>query len=291
MSFAKPIDANVTQRFGADFRQSDGRWYYKQVLGYQGHNGDDYAAPGRTPIKAADEGTITFEGWGQNHSWMGAPAGICVLINNGGVYSGYAHMVATTVNKGQRVSKGQVIGYVGATGAATGNHLHFEALPLAPDFKNGFAGRIDPSQFIETTNNSQGDEPVIGNADNWRGRVSREFWAHWGRGPTEEEFQAQVGHTMLTLAERLGDNPETQNQINRAAVGRIAIDDGWAQQIQDRTAERDAAHQSLAAASEEIAKLKLQVGGLDASTQEKINQTAADTSWLRNLLSTIFNRN
>jgi septal ring factor EnvC (AmiA/AmiB activator) len=148
MSFQKPINANITQRFGADFRQADGRWYYKQVLGYNGHNGDDYAAPVGTPVFAADEGTVAFEGWGQNHSWMGAPAGICVLINNGGVYSGYAHLSSTTVSKGQRVSKGQHIGNVGSTGAATGPHLHFEALPLAPNFKNGFAGRIDPSQFV-----------------------------------------------------------------------------------------------------------------------------------------------
>lgn len=150
MSFQKPINANITQRFGADFKQGDGRWYYKQVLGYNGHNGDDYAAPVGTPVYAADEGTVTFEGWGQNHSWMGAPAGICVLIHNGGVYSGYAHLNSTVVNKGQRVSKGQHIGYVGATGAATGPHLHFEALPLVPNFKNGYAGRIDPSQFIES---------------------------------------------------------------------------------------------------------------------------------------------
>jgi hypothetical protein len=147
MSFQKPINANVTQRFGADF-VLNGVWYYKSI-GYQGHNGDDYAAPIGTPVYAADEGTVTFEGWGQNHSWMGTPAGICVLINNGGLYSGYAHLNGTVVNKGQHVNKGQLIGYVGQTGAATGPHLHFEALPLSPNFKNGYAGRIDPSQFIE----------------------------------------------------------------------------------------------------------------------------------------------
>jgi hypothetical protein len=159
MSFQKPINANITQRFGADFQQSDGRWYYKQVLGYNGHNGDDYAAPVGTPVYAADDGVVAFEGWGQNHSWMGAAAGICVLINNGGVYSGYAHLSSTSVSKGQTVSKGQLIGTVGSTGAATGPHLHFEALPLVPNFKNGFAGRIDPNQFvIASTPNATPDE-------------------------------------------------------------------------------------------------------------------------------------
>lgn len=157
MSFKKPINASVTQRFGADFQLADGRWYYKNTLGYNGHNGDDYAAPAGTPVYAADEGTVAFEGWGQNHTWMGAAAGICVLINNGGVYSGYAHLSGTTVNKGQRVEKGQLIGTVGSTGAATGAHLHFEALPLSPNFRNGYAGRIDPQQYMES--------PVVRAAD------------------------------------------------------------------------------------------------------------------------------
>lgn len=150
MSFKKPINANVTQRFGADFKLADGRWFYKDTLKYSGHNGDDYAAPVGTPVYAADEGTITYEGWGDNHSWMGKAAGICVLIHNGGIYSGYAHLSRTVVNKGQKVTKGQLIGYVGNTGLATGPHLHFEAIPLSPNFKNGYAGRVDPAQFMES---------------------------------------------------------------------------------------------------------------------------------------------
>lgn len=152
MSFRKPVNANVTQRFGADFLLN-GRWYYKQTLGYNGHNGDDYAAPVGTPVYAADEGTVVFEGWGQHHGWMGTPAGICVLIHHGGTYTGYAHLNSTTVNKGQWIGKGQVIGYVGNTGAATGPHLHFEALPLHPNFTNGFAGRIDPMPYMDAPKN------------------------------------------------------------------------------------------------------------------------------------------
>ena len=160
MSFKKPISTNVTQRFGADFKLANGRWYYKDTLGYSGHNGDDYAAPIGTPVYAADEGTVTFEGWGQNHAWMGTPAGICVLINNGGLYSGYAHLNSTVVNKGQSVTKGQLIGYVGQTGAATGPHLHFEAIPLTPNFKNGYAGRIDPQPYMEAVFNNATDDQI-----------------------------------------------------------------------------------------------------------------------------------
>ena len=162
MSFIKPVDnAPISQRFGNDFQLPDGRWYNKQVLGYKGHNGNDYAAASGTPVKAADEGTVVFEGWGQNHSWMGQPAGICVLIDNGGLYSGYAHLSDTVVNKGQHVEKGQVIGHVGSTGAATGPHLHFEALPKTPNFQNGFVGRVDPNPYFEAE--APTPQPLAGN--------------------------------------------------------------------------------------------------------------------------------
>lgn len=148
MAFRWPLDNfTISQGFGGN------AGYYKQY-GQQGHNGVDMAAPYGTPVYAADEGTVAFEGWGQNHSWMGTPAGICVLINHVGSYAGYAHMNQTTVSKGQKVTKGQLIGYVGATGAATGPHLHFDMLPLSPNFNNGYAGRINVLPYIETTNNA-----------------------------------------------------------------------------------------------------------------------------------------
>lgn len=152
MAFRWPLNNfTISQGFGGNAA------YYKQY-GQSGHNGVDLAAKTGEPVYAADEGTVDFEGWGQNHSWMGVPAGICVLIHHGGSYAGYAHLSRTVVSKGQRVTKGQLIGYVGATGAATGPHLHFEMLPLKPNFKNGFAGRIDIMPYIETTKNATDTE-------------------------------------------------------------------------------------------------------------------------------------
>lgn len=152
MSFRIPLNNyHLTQGFGGD---AD---YYRQY-GQAGHNGLDLGANLGEPVYAADEGTVAFEGWGQNHSWMGTPAGICILINHVGSYAGYAHLNSTVVNKGQNVTKGQLIGYVGATGAATGPHLHFEMLPLSPDFNNGFAGRIDPTPYIEDVKNASEEQ-------------------------------------------------------------------------------------------------------------------------------------
>ena len=126
----------------------DGSPPIRRGFGTDGHNGIDYAVGTGTPVYAADAGTVTFEGWGQNNSWMTGMAGICVLLKHANEYTGYAHLSRTVINNGQHVDKGQLIGYSGATGAATGPHLHFEVLPLSPNFQNGFAGRIDPAPFL-----------------------------------------------------------------------------------------------------------------------------------------------
>lgn len=137
-----PLDnVGVIQGFGADPA------FYAQ-FGQNGHNGLDLAASPGAPVYAASDGTVTFEGHGENNSWMLQPAGICILIKGSDVYTGYAHLSDTVIDKGQHVTTGQLIGHSGATGVATGPHLHFEVLPLNPNFKNGFAGRVDPIPYL-----------------------------------------------------------------------------------------------------------------------------------------------
>jgi murein DD-endopeptidase MepM/ murein hydrolase activator NlpD len=134
-----PLDSvNVVQEFGAN------------PASYQpkGHDGIDLAAATGTPVHAAADGTVAFEGYGQNNSWMTEMAGICILLRHSNIHTGYAHLSRTVINDGQHVTKGQLIGYSGSTGEATGPHLHFEVLPLNPDFKNGYNGRIDPHPYV-----------------------------------------------------------------------------------------------------------------------------------------------
>ncbi|WP_175616191.1 M23 family metallopeptidase [Mycobacterium sp. GA-1841] len=126
----------------------DGNPAVNRGFGGNGHNGIDYHANSGTPVYAANAGTVAFEGYGANNSWMTGMAGICVLLKHNENYTGYAHLSRTVINNGQQVAKGQLIGYSGATGAASGPHLHFEVLPLNPDFGNGFAGRIDPAPLL-----------------------------------------------------------------------------------------------------------------------------------------------
>lgn len=85
------------------------------------HKGLDIAAPYGTLIFAAESGTITRSGN------RGDGYGICVMMSNGNGYTTvYGHMSKTAVSVGQKVNKGDIIGYVGSTGDSSGNHLHFE---------------------------------------------------------------------------------------------------------------------------------------------------------------------
>ncbi len=92
------------------------------------HKGIDISGAGvyGAPIVAADSGRVikaSFGVWGDGYGGYGN----VVAIDHGGGYSTlYGHMSSIACSEGQQVTKGQVIGYVGATGQATGPHLHFE---------------------------------------------------------------------------------------------------------------------------------------------------------------------
>jgi murein DD-endopeptidase MepM/ murein hydrolase activator NlpD len=86
------------------------------------HRGIDYAAPRGTPIRSAGAGRVQFRGV------KGGFGNVVEVAHSGGVVTRYGHMsrFASGLSRGQKVDQGQVIGYVGSTGLATGPHLHFE---------------------------------------------------------------------------------------------------------------------------------------------------------------------
>ncbi|BFI94557.1 MAG: M23 family metallopeptidase [Rhodanobacter sp.] len=89
---------------------------------HQEHKGVDYAAPMGTPIYAAGDGVIKFRGWENGYG------NFVVLQHNKDISTAYGHMsrFAAGEHVGSHVKQGQVIGYVGMTGWATGPHLHYE---------------------------------------------------------------------------------------------------------------------------------------------------------------------
>ncbi len=89
---------------------------------WRAHKGVDYAAPTGTRVKATANGTVAFSGWQNGY-------GNVVILQHQGQYStvyGHLSAFAKGLRKGQHVSQNDVIGYVGATGMATGPHLHYE---------------------------------------------------------------------------------------------------------------------------------------------------------------------
>ena len=107
ISLTKPVSGTISSRYGT-------RWGSV-------HKGLDIAAPAGTPVVAAASGTVTQAGWNS-----GGYGYLVVISHGNGVETYYAHNSSVAVSKGQSVSAGQVISYVGSTGQSTGNHLHFE---------------------------------------------------------------------------------------------------------------------------------------------------------------------
>jgi murein DD-endopeptidase MepM/ murein hydrolase activator NlpD len=97
---------------------------YTDLFGPRGsrfHSGIDYPGATGTPVTAAGSGRITFAGWSAG-GW-----GYLVTIAHGaGVRTMYSHLSRIGVRMGQQVAAGQRIGRMGASGNATGPHLHFE---------------------------------------------------------------------------------------------------------------------------------------------------------------------
>nr|WP_091072169.1 M23 family metallopeptidase [Micromonospora humi] len=101
------------------------------------HAGIDFAMPAGTPIRAAAAGTVVKAGD------VGDGYGNSVFVDHhNGYLTHYAHQSRLLVDVGDRVKAGQVIGYEGATGDATGPHLHFEV------HKGAMWNQIDPAPFL-----------------------------------------------------------------------------------------------------------------------------------------------
>ena len=106
------FEPRITSRFSTSRRHP--------ILGYnRAHNGVDYSAPTGAPVVSVAPGTVTLAGW-----TSGGGRTVRVRHNNG-YESEYLHLSAIEVRAGQRVSQGDLVGRVGATGLATAPHLHY----------------------------------------------------------------------------------------------------------------------------------------------------------------------
>lgn len=111
---ARPVAGYVTDPYGYRVHPISGQWRL--------HTGIDFGAAYGTPIYACRGGTVV------RASWYGGYGNAIILDHGGGMTTLYAHQSSFAVSEGQRVTAGQLIGFVGSTGNSTGAHLHFEVM-------------------------------------------------------------------------------------------------------------------------------------------------------------------
>lgn len=126
VSLDKPVEGRLSSPFGLR------RFFNGQER--NAHSGLDFAVPAGTPVKAPADGVVTIVA---DYFFNGKT----VFIDHGqGFITMYCHLSAFQVEQGQEIKRGQVIGRVGATGRATGPHLHWNV-----SLNNT---RVDPAIFI-----------------------------------------------------------------------------------------------------------------------------------------------
>lgn len=103
------------------------------------HEGIDFGASFGTPIHAIGDGVVVGAGYLADEGGYGQ---LTLIRHAGGIVSAYAHQSRMIVRAGDRVTAGEVIGYVGATGHVTGPHLHFEIR------MSTHGGQVNPSTWL-----------------------------------------------------------------------------------------------------------------------------------------------
>ena len=116
LQWSLPVAGTITSQFGHRVDPITGE--------VSSHTGTDIACAEGTPILAAADGTVTVAN--SLDSWGGSYGYYIQIDHGGGLETLYAHCSSICVTTGQQVQSGEVIGYVGHTGRATGNHLHLE---------------------------------------------------------------------------------------------------------------------------------------------------------------------
>jgi murein DD-endopeptidase MepM/ murein hydrolase activator NlpD len=121
-----PVEATISSNFGMRNHPRTGQKTF--------HSGIDLFAPRDAPVRATADGVVSFSSWSKG-------SGNVVVIEHGHDFTTvYAHNNRNSVKTGQTVKRGEVIALLGATGNATGPHLHYEV------WKNG--QYMNPSKFI-----------------------------------------------------------------------------------------------------------------------------------------------
>jgi murein DD-endopeptidase MepM/ murein hydrolase activator NlpD len=136
-AIGRPSNGHITSTFG--MRRHP-------ILGYvRMHSGLDFGAPYGSAIFAVSDGVVSYAGR------KGGYGNFVQIDHGGGLATGYGHMSRFATSSGQRVRRGQIIGYVGSSGLSTGPHLHYEL------YRNGHAVNPMSVKFVQRAQLSGSD--------------------------------------------------------------------------------------------------------------------------------------
>ena len=144
-----PIHASLFTKDGAGtsyVTQGYGRTPYSARYPQNWHNGIDIGAPIGTPVLAAEAGTVVATGNQDAYCRKGAYGKFIIIKHENNLVTLYGHLSRQIVQKGDIVSRGQLIGYSGRTGYATGPHLHFTVY-AGPTFYMGASRVCGPMPY------------------------------------------------------------------------------------------------------------------------------------------------
>ncbi len=197
--FARPIAADQVNWPIPDYRYG-GVFFGPNIV----HTGVDIPTPAGTPIMAAGAGTVVWAGWGlftETPTNDKDPYGLAVAIrhdfgyNDQQLYTIYAHMSKVDAIVGQHVETGEVIGFVGSTGATTGPHVHFEVrFPL-----NSFFYTYNPELWIAPP---QGWGILVGRVMDTKGKTLQRVEV------TLRSVETQKAYLVKTYSDQGAINPD-----------------------------------------------------------------------------------
>jgi murein DD-endopeptidase MepM/ murein hydrolase activator NlpD len=121
-----PVEGRISSPYGKRKHPMNGTEEF--------HTGMDISAGSGSPVSATADGIVSFSGWSGGNGYL------VVLEHGHGFSTFYAHNKKNVVEVGQKVKRGDVIGYIGTTGSSTGPHVHYEI------WKNG--KHVNPQQYI-----------------------------------------------------------------------------------------------------------------------------------------------
>lgn len=122
-----PVEGRITSTFGNRRHPISRNWHQ--------HHGIDLAVDNRAPVASVADGTVIKAGWKGGY-------GRAVVIDHGnGIQTVYGHLSRISVNEGEKLCRGQLVGLIGSTGRSTGPHMHYEVRV------NGKP--VDPTRFMK----------------------------------------------------------------------------------------------------------------------------------------------